>query len=142
MNQLRTCAGALAALAALLTGCAAASAQPPATTQPPATGHLAGHLLLEGGALGPDGQQPGERPIPGTVTFAAAGHRQVSVQVGSSGIFSAWLPVGRYRVSGRSPYIETVSGSGAAQVLPCSQPFSAAVPAGRTTTIAVTCIVP
>ena len=43
MNQLRTCAGALAALAALLTGCATAS------PQPPATGHLAGHLLLASG---------------------------------------------------------------------------------------------
>jgi hypothetical protein len=136
MNQLRTCACAAAALAALLTGCATASAQPPAP------GHLTGRLLMEGGALGPGGQQPGERPIAGTVTFTAAGHRQVNAQVGPSGAFSAWLPPGRYQVSGRSPGIETGSGSGKWQELPCSQPTSVTVAAGHTATIAVTCIVP
>jgi len=136
MNQLRTCACALAALAALLTGCATASAQPSAL------GHLTGRLLMEGGALGPGGQQPGERPIPGMVTFTGAGHRQVSAQVGSSGTFSAWVPPGQYQVSGRSPDIETGNGSGKWQELPCSQPTSVTVTAGHTATITVTCIVP
>jgi hypothetical protein len=136
MNQLRTCACAVAALAALLTGCAAASAQPPAL------GHLTGRLLMEGGALGPDGQQPGERPISGTVTFTAVGHRQVNVQAGSAGTFSAWLPAGQYQVSGRSPDIETGNGSGTWQELPCSQPTSVNVTVGHTATVTVTCIVP
>ena len=50
MDQLRTCAGALALL--LLAGCAA-SAGPGHVT-----GRLAGRLLMEGGAIGPGGQQP------------------------------------------------------------------------------------
>src|ERR1700721_4537191 len=107
MNQWRTCAGVLGAL--LLTGCAAAGAAEHAaghpTSHPPAraTGHVTGRLLIEGGPLGPGGQQPGERPIPGTVTFTAAGHRPGQVGVGASGKFSAALPPGRYRVTGRSP---------------------------------------
>jgi len=136
MNQLRTCAWAVAALAGLLTGCATASAQPPAL------GHLTGRLLMEGGALGPGGQQPGERPISGTVTFTAAGRRQVNARVGSSGTFSAWLPPGQYQVSGRSPDIEAGHGSGNWRELPCSQPTSVTVTAGHTAAISVTCIVP
>jgi len=85
MNQWRTCACVLGAL--LLTGCAAAGAAEHAashtTGQMPAgaTGHVTGRLLIEGGAMGPGGQQPGERPIPGTVTFTRAGHRPVAVGV-------------------------------------------------------------
>jgi hypothetical protein len=137
MNQLRTSACVLAAL--LMTGCAAASGQAPVT------GHLAGRLVMEGGPMGLGGQQPGERPMPGTVTFAAAGHRQVAVQVGASGTFSVQLPAGTYQVSGRSPDIETSNGSGASetdQELPCSQPLSAKITAGHVATVTVTCVVP
>jgi hypothetical protein len=133
MIQLRTCACVLALLTA---GCAAAEGQAPAA----AIGHLAGRLVMEGGALGPGGQQPGERPLSGTVTFTAAGHRRVTVQVGASGRFSVRLPPGTYQVSGGSPFIDTSSGN--EQELPCSQPLSAKVTAGHTANVTVTCYVP
>ena len=116
MNQWRTCACVLGAL--LLTGCTAAGAAEYAasqgTSQPPAraTGHLTGKLSIEGGPIDPGGKQPGERPIPGTVTLTAAGHRPVTIKVGNSGKFSAWLPSGRYRVIWRSPAVITVTDSG------------------------------
>jgi hypothetical protein len=116
MNQWRTCACVLGAL--LLTGCTAAGAAEYAasqgTSQPPAraTGHLTGKLSIEGGPIGPGGKQPGERPIPGTVTLTAAGHRPVTIKVGNWGKFSAWLPSGRYRVIWRSPAVITVTDSG------------------------------
>lgn len=138
MNVLRTCACALAAV--LLAGCAVASAQSHAA-KAPATGHVTGRLLMEGGAISLDDPQPGERPIPGTVTFTA-GNRQVTAQVGSSGRISAWLPPGQYQVIGRSPYIESDNGSGEWQELPCAELTSATVTAGHTTTITLTCIVP
>jgi hypothetical protein len=122
-------------LTGLLTGCAATGAQPSAT------GHLAGRLVMEGGPIGPGGQQPGERPIAGAVTVTAAGHQPVSVKVGSSGAFSVPLPPGRYQLSGRSPAIVEVDG-GHSRELPCSQPASATVTAGHTATITLTCIVP
>jgi hypothetical protein len=137
MTRLRICAGALAVL--VLAGCASAST--PATTTP-ATGLLAGRFVREGGPLGPGGQQPAEIPLRGTVTFTAAGHRAVSVQVGASGLFSVTLLPGRYQVAGRSPGIETVGAGGGWQEQACSQPLSATVTAGRTLTIAVTCVVP
>jgi hypothetical protein len=146
MSQLRTCACLLGAL--LLTGCTAAGAAEHATghtatgTGPArATGHVTGRLLIEGGPVSPYRQQPGERPIPGTVTFNAARHRPVSVGVGASGRFSAWLP-GRYQVTGRSPDIITVTGSGRDLEQTCSAPVSVTVNARHTATIAVVCIVP
>ena len=145
MNQWRTCACVLGAL--LLTGCTAASATEHATglvhTGPArTTGHVTGRLLIEGGPISPGGQQPGERPIPGTVTFRAAGHRPVAIGVGASGTFSAWLPPGRYQVSGRSPDIITVTDSGKHEVQTCSQPVSVTVSARHAATLAVVCIVP
>jgi len=147
MNPRRTCAlAALAALpAALLTaGCAAGSGQAAVTGgQAAVTGRLTGKLVMEGGPLGPGGVQPGERPISGTVTFTDVRHRQVTVQVASSGRFSVGLPPGRYQVSGRSPIIETSSeASGNKQELPCSSPLSATVAAGHTSAVTITCIVP
>lgn len=133
MNKLRVPVFALAGLL-LLGGCAAGHG--------PATGQLRGRLVMEGGALGPDGQQPGERPLSGTVTFAAAGKRQVSVKVGTSGAFSVPLAPGTYQVFGRSPFIETSNGSSGWQEQTCSGPLSATVTAGHTTTVTVTCIVP
>jgi hypothetical protein len=146
MNQWRTCACVLGVL--LLTGCTAAGAAEHAashtTGQMPAgaTGHVTGRLLIEGGAMGPGGQQPGERPIPGTVIFTRAGHRPVAVGVGTSGKFSAALPSGRYQVTGRSPDIITVTDSGKDLVQTCGGPFSVTVSARHTATIAVVCIVP
>ena len=109
MSKLRTCVCVLGVL--LMTGCAAAGAAEHAadhtavhTSGGPAwaTGHVTGRLLIEGGPISPGGQQPGERPIPGTVTFTAAGRRPVAVGVGASGTFSAWLPPGRYQVDRKS----------------------------------------
>ena len=146
MNQWRTCACVLGAL--LLTGCTAAGAAEHAaghtTGHPPAraTGHVTGKLLIEGGPIGLGGQQPGERPIPGTVTFTATGHRPVQVGVGASGKFSAWLPPGRYHVAGRSPDIETVTDSGKYLEQTCGDLSSVTVSARHATTISVVCIVP
>ena len=151
MKSFRTCAGLLATLA--LAGCATAShtSQPSLTSHTGSaavTGYLTGRFVIEGGPISPDGQQPGERPIPGTVTLTAAGHRPVTIQVGDSGKFSAWLPPGRYQVSGRSPDIEEASsaqaGTGGSQgvELPCSRPLSVTIASGHTAAITLTCIVP
>ena len=145
MNQWRTCACMLGAL--LLTGCTAAGAAEHGTGHVPsgaarAEGHVTGKLLIEGGPIGPGGQQPGERPIPGTVTFTAPGHRPVQVGVGTSGKFSVWLPPGRYHVAGRSPDIETVTDSGKYLEQTCSQPLSVTVSARHAAAISVVCIVP
>jgi hypothetical protein len=123
----------------LLTGLAAGCAS--AGAQTPASGHLRGKLVMEGGPMGPGGKQPGERPMSGTVTFTAAGHQPVTVKVGASGTFSVPLPPGRYHVSGRSPDIMEIDG-GRSRELPCSQPTSAVVAAGQTSTITLACIVP
>jgi hypothetical protein len=146
MNQRRTWAGVLAAL--MLTGCTAAGAADSGTTHATghaparATGHVTGRLLMEGGPLGPGGQQPGERPIPGTVTFTAAGQRPVQVGVRTSGTFSVWLPPGRYRVAGRSPDVETVTDSGKTVADSYLEPWSVTVTARHTTAIQVVFIVP
>ena len=130
--------GLLAGL--LLAGCAG-SGSAGAAGQPPATGHLAGRLVMEGGPTGPSGQQPGERPMDGMVTVTAAGRKPVTVTVGASGAFSVTLPPGRYQVSGRSPAIMEIDG-GHSREMPCSQPASATVSAGRTATVTLTCVVP
>ena len=122
-------------LTPLAAGCASAAAQPPAS------GHLTGRMVMEGGPMGPDGQQPGERAMSGTVTVNSAGHHPVTVTVGSSGTFSVPLPPGRYHVSGRSPDVTEIDG-GRSRELPCSQPTSAVVTAGQTATITLTCVVP
>ena len=75
------------------------------------------------------------------MTFTAAGHRPVTVEVGASGRFSVALAPGQYQVSGRSPDIIEVDGT-TQRELPCSQPASATVTAGRTAVITLTCIVP
>ena len=145
MNQWRTCACVLGAL--LLTGCTAAGAAEYAagqgTSQPPAraTGHLTGKLFIEGGPIGPGGKQPGERPIPGTVTLTAAGHRPVTIKVGNSGRFSAWLPSGRYRVVWRSPAIITVTDSGHEEQTSSPAP-PVTISARHVATIALVAIVP
>ena len=137
----------------------AAAASSTSTRDAVASGHAAalgtvtGRFLLEGGPIGPDGQQPRNRPIAGSVRFKARTGRATEVRVGKSGTFSISLPPGRYHVSGRSPSVIQVSNgadigadgqmiSGTKHELPCSQPLSVTVTAGRTAKIAVTCIVP
>jgi hypothetical protein len=97
---------------------------------------------MEGGPVRPGGDQPGERPLRGTVTFTAAGERTVSVPVGRAGTFSVALAPGAYHVSGRSPQIMEVSSGGAQQETVCSQPLTVHVTGQHTLKIAVTCIVP
>jgi hypothetical protein len=133
MNHLRICVCLLAVL--LMAGCASAGGQAPAT------GHLTGRLVMEGGPLGPGGQQPGERPVSGAVTFTG-GHQRVTVQVGSSGSFSVQLAAGRYQVCGRSPKIEVSNSPDSEKDPACAEPLSATVTAGRTATITVALIVP
>jgi hypothetical protein len=155
MNSLRTCACLLAIVA--LAGCTTAirashtgqaSTASDSGQHLPATGHLTGTFVIEGGPLGANGQQPGERPIPGTVTVTAAGHRQVSIQVGGSGRFSVWLSPGTYQVSGRSPNIEQAttvqagSASGQGQEVPCSAPLTVTITARHTATVTLICPVP
>ena len=134
----------IAVLALMLTAaCAAAGPHggPPAGSPASPTGLVTGKFLIEGGPIGPGGQQPGERPLPGTVQFTADGRRPVTVPAGSSGTFSVRLPAGTYHVSGRSPVIVDVS-NGSSRQTPCSQPLSVAVTSRHTTTITLTCIVP
>jgi hypothetical protein len=143
MKSLRICACVVTGLllSGLAAGCASAGDASPGGQVHPATGHLTGKLVMEGGPLGPGGKQPGERPMSGTVTFTAAGHQAVTVDVGSSGEFSVPLPPGRYQVSGRSPDIMEVNG-GHSRELPCSQPASVVVSAGTTATVTLACVVP
>src|SRR5580658_30460 len=115
MKSFRTCACLQATLA--LAGCATTTqgghtSRTSHTGAAAVTGHLTGRFVIEGGPISATGKQPGERPIPGTVTLTAAGHRPVTITVGNSGRFSAWLPAGRYRVVWRSPAIITVTDSG------------------------------
>ena len=83
MSPMRTPAAILAVL--LLAGCAG---------NEPATGQVTGRLLSQGGG------SPGQRPMPGTVAFTAAGYPPTTVRVPKSGNFSVPLPPGRYHVSG------------------------------------------
>jgi hypothetical protein len=77
------------------------------------------------------------------VTFTTPGHRPVRVRAGRSENFTVGLPLGRYRVSGRSPAVMTVSNgaavtdigqllSGTAWEAPCSLPLSVTVTAHHT----------
>ena len=117
MNVLRIPAAVLSAL--LLAGCAAGAGHGAVT------GQVAGRLLREGGPLGSGGQQPGLRPMPGTVAFTAAAHQRVTIRVGNSGSFSVRLPPGRYQVSG-----------------PCSRPTPVTVAAHHTAHVKIICVVP
>jgi hypothetical protein len=132
---------AIIAVLALMLTAACAAADPPAHPPASPSGFVAGKFGIEGGPIGPGGQQPGERPIPGTVRFTASGRRPVTARAGSSGTFSVTLPAGTYDVSGSSPFIVDVS-NGTSHQTPCSQPLSVAVTSRHTTTITLTCIVP
>jgi len=156
MNRPLACAAAVAVL--LLAGCGTRGGFGPmpghGASGRPAAGRVTGRLLLEGGPPGrPGGRQPGPRPIRGVLTFTTAGQRPVRARAGRTGVFSVRLPPGRYRVSGRSPMVMTVSNgatvtdsgqllSGREWERPCSFPLSVTVTAGHTTRAAVICPVP
>ena len=105
MTLMRAPAAMLAAL--LLAGCAG---------HEPATGQVTGRLLSQGGG------SPGQRPMPGTVAFTAAGQSPMTVRIPNSGTFSVQLPPGRYHVSG-----------------PCARPLLVTVIAHRTTHVTIVC---
>jgi hypothetical protein len=129
---------AIMAVSALMLTAACASADPPPASP---SGLVTGRLVIEGGPIGPGGQQPGQRPIPGTVQFTAHGRPSVTAKADSSGTFSVPLPAGTYDVSGSSPSISG-AGNGTSAQAPCSRPLSVAVTSKHTTTITLICIVP
>lgn len=130
MSRLQAVTGVAAIV--LLSACAPAVAHAPAVVHAPASGTVTGNLQIEGGPISPGGQQPGKRPVPGTVRFTSTRQHRVTVRVGNSGAFSVQLPPGTYAVCSRSP---------AAQG-PCSQARRVTVTARHTTKIAFTFIVP
>jgi hypothetical protein len=118
-----------------------ASSPPPHGTasSPPPLGTVTGRAQLGGGALGPGGAQPRDRPLPGTVEFESAGrtHRLVTVAAGPSGTFLARLAPGTYRVTVREQLSD-----GRFREQPCAAPQTVTVVAGRTAAVTLTCIVP
>ena len=113
---------------------AAASSTPP-------RGTVTGRLLMEGGPIQLNGQQPRPHPVPGTVEFITGNHRRIAVHVTGSGRFSVQLPAGRYDVRDRSPRIVEVGANGVGH-----QTWSRATPVTvtphHTTKITLTFFVP
>lgn len=103
-------------------------------------GMVTGTLALEGGPMRPGAQQPGKRPIPGTIQFARSDHRLITTRAGHSGTFSIRLQAGTYHVSGRSPRV--IFGNGAGHESACSLPVKVTVVPGHTMHISLVCIVP
>jgi hypothetical protein len=133
MNRLQAATGVAAIV--LLSACAPAVAHTVAhttATGTAATGTVGGKLQLEGGPIGPGGQQPGKRPWPGTVQFTGTRHHRVTVRVGDSGIFSVQLPPGTYAACSRAAGMQG----------PCSDARKVTVAAGHTTEVAFTFFVP
>jgi hypothetical protein len=121
-------AQAVTGVAAIMLLCACT----PALAHTSAAGTVTGKLQIEGGPIGPGGQQPGKRPTPGTVQFTSTRHRRITVRVGDSGAFSVQLPPGIYSACSRSAGVQG----------PCSQARHVAVTARHTTEIAFTFFVP
>jgi hypothetical protein len=132
-------AAGLLAAGLLAAGCSAGYAQAggPADSR----GTVTGRLVMEGGPITPSGQQPDSRPIPGLIEFTRAGHRVLTVRAGRSGLFSARLPAGTYRIAGRSPRIAEVS-HGRTRIIPCTHPAKVTITARRATRITLACVVP
>ena len=125
--------------------CLAAMLLPAACTTVPghasSGGTVTGRLMREGGPLGPGGQQPGTRSIPGTVRFTGGHHQVIMVRTNGVGMFSVRLPAGRYEVSDRSPRILLVGSDGIGRPT-WSSPVSLTVTAHHTTRVTLTSIVP
>jgi hypothetical protein len=131
MSRLQAVTGVAAIV--VLSACAPAIAHAPAVAHAPAaSGTVTGKLQMEGGPISPGGQQPGKRPVPGTVRFTSTRQHPVTVRVGNSGSFSVRLPPGTYVVCPRSP-----AGQG-----PCAQGRRVTVTARHTAKIVFTFIVP
>jgi hypothetical protein len=111
----------------------------PGHAQRPADDRVAGKFERLGGPIGPGGQPLPAVPLRGTMRFARSGHMAVTVRVGKTGVFSARLAPGQYRVSGRTPDILGEPGNIEAT---CSLPSPLTVRAGGTRHITVVCAVP
>jgi hypothetical protein len=103
---------------------------------------VTGRFVLEGGPVRPDGKTSGPRPLPGTAEFTRAGHRPVTVQIGSSGRFSVQLPPGWYSVAERSPHMLTSEGSSTRELWTPPDPSRVEVTVNNTTMITFTYAVP
>ncbi len=136
-----------------LAACSSASQLTSSVTTVTGTGLVSGKFVMEGGPIRPDGQQPGPRPISGSVTFNGGPGDVIHIRVDQTGAFSLRLPAGRYAVTGRSPSIIQVSNDGEVnakgQVIKgrgtetvCSSPVSVTVAAQRTAHLTLTCFVP
>jgi hypothetical protein len=141
------------ALLLLLAACAAATRLTSSVTTQTGTGLVQGKFVMEGGPIGPGGQQPGERPISGLVTFNGGPGDVIHFRVDRSGAFSIRLPDGTYAVTGRSPSVIQVSNGGvvsaSGQVVKgsqsepaCSPPLSVTVTPQHTSHLTLTCTVP
>ena len=124
-------------LAAMLLPAACAAA----CGQASAPGTVTGRLIMDGGPIGPHGQQPGAHAIPGTVKFTGSQDQVVTIRTGRTGVFSGQLPAGRYSVSYRSTHL-LAAGSGGTFHQTWSQPVSVTVTADHTTKITLTAYVP
>jgi hypothetical protein len=121
----------------LLSAACTPAAASPAVPQ----GIITGRLLIEGGPLGPGGQQPGMRPIPGTIRFTSGLHQRITVRVNNSGRFRLQLPSGRYEVSDRSPALLQAGTDGTGRQT-WSRPVPVTATGHHTTRINLTTIVP
>jgi hypothetical protein len=129
MRRLQAMTGVAAIV--LVSGCAPALAHTSAG-RGTAVGTVAGKLQIEGGPIGASGQQPGKRPVSGTVRFTSTRHHPVTVRVGDSGTFSVQLPPGTYAAC---PLSAGASG-------PCTRARQVTVTARHTTKVAFTFFVP
>ena len=129
-----------AALVVVGTACGAATGQVVTGTAP--AGTVTGTFVREGGALGPGGQQPAEKRLPGLIQFIGTNKQTFKVRVGNNGTFELRLPTGTYSVVGRTPDIVEVDTNGSSRETPCSQPLSVTVRNDHTSNITVTCVVP
>jgi hypothetical protein len=125
--QVMTVVAAIAAVA----GCAPALAHTSAG-RGAAVGTVTGKLQMEGGPIGTNGQQPGKRPVSGSVRFTSTRHHRVTVRVGDSGRFSVQLLPGTYTAC---PLSAAASG-------PCTRGRQVTVTAQHTTKIAFIFYVP
>jgi hypothetical protein len=104
---------------------------------------VTGRLVLEGGPLGPGGQQPEMRPISGLVQFTRpGGHVVMAARVGRSGSFAVTLVPGTYQVRGRSPAVVEVDSGRGRNVSDCTTPQTVTVTDQGSVSITLTCIVP
>lgn len=106
-------------------------------SRPTADGVINGNFVIVGGASAYNF----ERPVPGAITFVAAGRRTVVVRDDKSGQFSARLPSGYYRVCGTSPDLHDGPSGSNSNRTTCA-PTNVKVSAGRKSYVRLSFAVP